>query len=467
MSSVEQQVQSLYIGYYGRAGDPDGLAYWIHQVENGMPLAAVAASFSVQVESKAKYAFLNGGSDASAFIDQIYANLFNRAPDAGGKAYWLDNLNKAKGNSEAISTFILSVIGGAQSNDLSVINNKIAAAVDFSTSVENAEIETSVHVGGMPVLSNDFVFAAKGVVDSEVTGNVFTLQDSHQETLDYINDHRDTKILIETVEKIVEKVVIQKEIVEVEKIVFQDKIVLVDKIVKEYVYVDVPVEVPGETIEVEPAHVLTLTLNAPLPLTSTKDYLGTTMAFGSGNTINNYTTILDESDGVLFGFKAHYRTGDDVLGVAASSVDVRWTMPAGAQSGLIGNESGANIDRSHASLDIILDYGVGKPSNGDFELWIDKDPTLNTNFTVYTLTNTSGGWVFLNPAGTAGQGMTSFNGGHGLADSTNLGFAFLGMPNGAAAGTGDVLPGIYDVSLKYIGVQDQVLASLDGQFFLQ
>lgn len=459
MNGVEQ-VQALYVGYYGRAADPDGLAYWNYQLSHGMPLGNIAASFSVQAESKALYPFLNGNGNASAFVDQVYMNLFNRVPDSGGKQYWMDYLIAASGNPESISLFILSVINGAQGNDVAVVQNKVDAAEYFTSSVQAAEIENTVHLNGMPVLAADFVTAAKGVVDNEVTGNVFTLQDSAAETIAYIDAHTETKVLIETVEKIVEKIVIQTEIVEVEKIVFQDKIVLVDKIVEVPVEVIVPFPVPGpvQTIVQEPPHVLSITLNSVLPDSSTKDYAGVQMNFGSGNTPNNWATVLDHTSGELFGFKVHERQGPDVLAVAGTNgIEAVWTMAAGAQPG--------NPDRSLASIDLLLDFGVGKPDNGEFIFAFDIDPTAQVNYINYKLTEVGGNWAMLNPAGTSGQGMTIGNDGHTLSDSFNLGFAFTGVPNGAAVGTGDVLAGAYNFRLiSMVGVNE--VASFDGQLVL-
>ena len=83
-------IGQLYVGYFGRAADPDGLNYWIGQLNAGMSLQAIANSFAVQPEATALYSYLAAPEvgDPAAFVTAIYQDLFNRGPDAGGLAYW-------------------------------------------------------------------------------------------------------------------------------------------------------------------------------------------------------------------------------------------------------------------------------------------------------------------------------------------------------------------------------------------
>src|SRR5262245_52141373 len=81
------QVSSLYVGYFGRAGDPNGESYWIGQLNAGtVTLSQIAASFSVQPEATAKYPYLANPNigDPGTFVDQVYQNMFNHTADAAG-----------------------------------------------------------------------------------------------------------------------------------------------------------------------------------------------------------------------------------------------------------------------------------------------------------------------------------------------------------------------------------------------
>jgi hypothetical protein len=91
---INDSITELYVGYYNRAPDPAGETYWAGQLQGGMSLSAIAQSYSVQTESTALYPFLaspNTSSTAAidSFIAAIYQNLFGRAPDAAGEAYYV------------------------------------------------------------------------------------------------------------------------------------------------------------------------------------------------------------------------------------------------------------------------------------------------------------------------------------------------------------------------------------------
>lgn len=134
------QIESLYVGYFGRAGDPAGVMYWVEQLNpshgGALTLAAIAESFSRQPEAQAAHPFLAEPQLATqaqiaSFITTLYENLFERAPDAAGAAYWQQHLSANLGKPGAIGSFILSVISGAQAEDAATLSNKLEAAQFF------------------------------------------------------------------------------------------------------------------------------------------------------------------------------------------------------------------------------------------------------------------------------------------------------------------------------------------------
>jgi len=98
--SYANVVEAMYIGYFGRAGDPSGDAYWLNEMNSGqITESGMAASFSVQNEATAEYPYLANPEGATVsqidqFIAQVYQNLFNRVPDASGEAYWQNQLEQ-------------------------------------------------------------------------------------------------------------------------------------------------------------------------------------------------------------------------------------------------------------------------------------------------------------------------------------------------------------------------------------
>ena len=98
----------MYIAYFNRAPDAPGLYYWGTRLADGMTLPEIAASFFDQDETRAAYP---DADDAAALVDAAYANLLERAPDAEGRAYWIEQLEL--GNVER-GGFMLDLISGTR-----------------------------------------------------------------------------------------------------------------------------------------------------------------------------------------------------------------------------------------------------------------------------------------------------------------------------------------------------------------
>ena len=81
-------VTQLYVGYYNRAPDPAGLQFWLNALNTGTPLAKIADLFATSPESTAIYPFLSlpGVVSSATFVDQVYANVLNRAAEAEGSS---------------------------------------------------------------------------------------------------------------------------------------------------------------------------------------------------------------------------------------------------------------------------------------------------------------------------------------------------------------------------------------------
>jgi murein DD-endopeptidase MepM/ murein hydrolase activator NlpD len=96
----------LYLGYFGRPPDAAGLLYWIEQVRHrGFSAYGVSDVFARSSEFVNTY----GALDNAGFVDRIYANVLQRPPDAGGRAYWVDLLNRGVSRGTVMLRFTESV----------------------------------------------------------------------------------------------------------------------------------------------------------------------------------------------------------------------------------------------------------------------------------------------------------------------------------------------------------------------
>ncbi len=128
---------SLYVGYFNRAPDPAGLQFWIDQVEAGRDTNTIAADFAASPEAKSLYPFLTTPdvSSPTSFITAVYANLFNRAPDAAGQAFWEAQLSSgAVSPADAIDAIIK---GATTAPDSTILTNKNTVGLDFATDAGN------------------------------------------------------------------------------------------------------------------------------------------------------------------------------------------------------------------------------------------------------------------------------------------------------------------------------------------
>lgn len=124
--SLGDQIHQLYLAYLGRPADPAGLEYWINQVNgaNGS-LAGALGGFSDSIESAELYGYMS----TAQVITALYANLFNRQPDAPGLAYWMQELNSGSVTQAHIA---LAIVQAAQDTDAAAIAHKLVIAKAFT-----------------------------------------------------------------------------------------------------------------------------------------------------------------------------------------------------------------------------------------------------------------------------------------------------------------------------------------------
>tara|TARA_R100000655_G_scaffold107808_2_gene158771 strand:+ start:10312 stop:12609 length:2298 start_codon:yes stop_codon:yes gene_type:complete len=178
-------IVALYAGYFDRAPDPVGLQFWIDQIDNGRDFNTIAEDFASSSEATALYPYLTtpAVSSPTAFITAVYANLFNRAPDAEGLAFWTEVLESG---SVSVADMIEAIINGARDDsdagtfDKATLDNKVEVGYYFA--LETGDIpgftfDAAAKAASIAVLdgvTNDeaSVVAAKAEVDAYVDGGV-------------------------------------------------------------------------------------------------------------------------------------------------------------------------------------------------------------------------------------------------------------------------------------------------------
>ena len=132
-SQYHNVIQQLYVAYFSRPADVDGLAFWEKtlQQSNGN-LDAVSAAFAGSAEYRDAY----GSATVAARVNRVYLNLFGREAEPEGLAYWSGLLDK---NVITVADLVKRVAAGAQFSDKTAFANKVLAASAFTAALDTPD----------------------------------------------------------------------------------------------------------------------------------------------------------------------------------------------------------------------------------------------------------------------------------------------------------------------------------------
>ena len=112
IDGVAGQAYRLYTAAFDRTPDHEGLGYWIDMMDKGVSLRTAAAGFTGSQE----FTDLYGAHTSDAeYVDLLYQNTLHRAPDADGRAFWVDAIQvQHAGREELLAQFSESPENQAQ-----------------------------------------------------------------------------------------------------------------------------------------------------------------------------------------------------------------------------------------------------------------------------------------------------------------------------------------------------------------
>tara|TARA_Y100001968_G_C19296550_1_gene686912 strand:- start:101 stop:994 length:894 start_codon:yes stop_codon:yes gene_type:complete len=148
-NATSSQLQQLYISYFSRPADPEGLDYWTHE---GITTKAFAANMYLQPEFKS----INGSLSIRNQLNNIYQNLFSRDGDEEGLDYWTKEIQTGKLVLASIANDYIYAVnnsrGGTEevilqrANDLACLSNKTNAALVFTQKAKSLIPESLLQV---------------------------------------------------------------------------------------------------------------------------------------------------------------------------------------------------------------------------------------------------------------------------------------------------------------------------------
>jgi len=134
MATTAAQIQQLYLVYFGRPADPNGLAFWLSN--QSATQETIAKEFAGTPEYKAKIA----GKDNAQIVNSFYLSLFNREAEPAGLNFWVNELNQGKLTTEQVG-LIISNAALAQAPttvDNISVTSKLTAAANWTAEVNKS-----------------------------------------------------------------------------------------------------------------------------------------------------------------------------------------------------------------------------------------------------------------------------------------------------------------------------------------
>ena len=169
MAITVKEAQTLYVSYFGRPADFVGLQYWTGTDTLVGSLEQLAHSFYNSAEGK-KYFPVDPATnqiDVTASINAIYANMFGRVPETAGFDYWYNEIASGKIN---LAEAAVAIYRGAQGKDALMVENKIAAATQFTDQVAASD-KPSLYYGDQAFAkANEFLNTVTDTTDVTSAG---------------------------------------------------------------------------------------------------------------------------------------------------------------------------------------------------------------------------------------------------------------------------------------------------------
>jgi len=128
-------VQKMYIAYYGRPGDPGGLAFWAGKLAEGNgDLSSIIESFGASEEYTSRF----GSLSSSELVNNIYLQILGRDADSGGLDFYVGRMES---NVSTLASIALQIADGIDdgTSDADIYSNKLTVANAYSTAVEETD----------------------------------------------------------------------------------------------------------------------------------------------------------------------------------------------------------------------------------------------------------------------------------------------------------------------------------------
>ena len=182
MSSMIDTIEGLYVAFYHRAADQEGLDYWLQQAEEskGDYMYDLAELFAQHPQFDKEYGSLNDES----FVKAIYQNILNGVDNnSEAISYWVDRVENV-GRDGMVAEFVKAVLeyDGDDAEGIArkeFFMNRVEAAKNFTNTL--GEDSNPIN---LEALDQDSIYkASQAVIESVVDS------ESLESVLNFIGEH--------------------------------------------------------------------------------------------------------------------------------------------------------------------------------------------------------------------------------------------------------------------------------------
>jgi hypothetical protein len=134
---VLDNLLDIYVAYFNRVPDADGLNYWINSYKSGMGLSKISEAFFYAAAEKSAQTGYTLDLSNKDLINKIYINALGRkeGADSAGLDYWLNDLGSGV---QTRGSMVLAIVAGAHKETgewkwvADLLDNKIEVAYKFA-----------------------------------------------------------------------------------------------------------------------------------------------------------------------------------------------------------------------------------------------------------------------------------------------------------------------------------------------
>lgn len=138
MALTAVEIQRAYIAFFNRPADVPGMNHWLSYQGDAQDLLN---EFAQSDEYLSDFA----GLDNAGMVTKVYNNLFGRNPEMTGLSYWVAQMDAGY---VTIANVAHEIMGGAQNEDATIIDNKVAVAQSFTEALVSPEQQAAYNDAG-------------------------------------------------------------------------------------------------------------------------------------------------------------------------------------------------------------------------------------------------------------------------------------------------------------------------------